>query len=70
MKLFYVSFFMLALAACSSDGDTPAQVGSDTDAHGCKGSAGYSWCAKTESCERPWELAKQQGFENTPADAL
>ena len=40
-------------------------TGSERDAHGCIGSAGYSWCAKTGSCERPWELAEKQGFENT-----
>ena len=40
-------------------------VGADEDEYGCKSSAGYSWCAKTEQCERPWELAEQQGFENT-----
>ena len=42
-------------------------VGADRDAHGCIGSAGYSWCARTNQCERPWELAKKQGFENTKA---
>ena len=40
-------------------------TGADRDEHGCIGSAGYSWCAKTKSCERPWELAKSHGFENT-----
>lgn len=40
-------------------------VGSDRDAHGCIASAGYSWCAKTNQCERPWELAKKQGIANT-----
>jgi len=39
-------------------------VGGDRDAHGCIGSAGFSWCAKTNKCERPWELAKKHGFEN------
>ncbi|KRG69805.1 hypothetical protein [Pseudoxanthomonas dokdonensis] len=39
--------------------------GSDRDSHGCIGSAGYRWCSKTQQCERPWELAKQQGFDNT-----
>ena len=39
--------------------------GSDRDAHGCIGSAGYSWCAKTNQCERPWELARKYNFENT-----
>jgi len=44
--------------------ETPAP-GSDRDAHGCIPSAGYSWCARTNTCERPWELAKAHGFENT-----
>ncbi len=41
-------------------------VGADRDEHGCIGSAGYRWCAKTQQCERPWELAEAEGFENTP----
>ena len=40
--------------------------GSDKDAHGCVASAGYSWCESTNQCERPWELAEKEGFENTP----
>lgn len=49
---------------------TPAKVetplpGSDRDSHGCIPSAGYSWCARTNKCERSWELAKTHGFENT-----
>ncbi len=45
--------------------DTAAMPGSDRDAHGCIGSAGYTWCESTGKCERPWELASQQGFPNT-----
>ena len=41
-------------------------VGSDRDEHGCIGSAGYQWCAALSKCVRPWELAENQGFENTP----
>ena len=41
------------------------RVGSKSDAHGCIGSAGYSWCEKTQNCERPWELAEKHGFANT-----
>ncbi len=41
-------------------------LGGGHDAHGCNGSAGYSWCEKTQSCERPWELAKKKDFPNTP----
>jgi hypothetical protein len=59
----------VALAGCGhgSKPDAPAArpVGGDRDAHGCIPSAGYSWCAHENMCVRPWELAKQQGFENT-----
>ncbi len=40
-------------------------VGGGRDVHGCIGTAGYSWCESTKQCERPWELAKKYGFENT-----
>ncbi|MFH0890873.1 MAG: hypothetical protein V1856_02485 [Candidatus Liptonbacteria bacterium] len=30
-------------------------VGNDRDAHGCIGSAGYSWCEIKQRCLRPWE---------------
>lgn len=39
-------------------------VGGERDSRGCITSAGFSWCAKTNRCERPWELAKRLGFEN------
>lgn len=32
-----------------------AAPGSDADAHGCIGSAGYSWCNATQKCIRSWE---------------
>jgi hypothetical protein len=37
--------------------------GGDADRHGCRASAGYSWCARTKKCERPWELAKAKGLK-------
>lgn len=40
-------------------------MGGDRDAHGCIGSAGYSWCEKTKNCERPWELAQKHNFEKS-----
>ncbi|KVF69640.1 hypothetical protein WS75_26660 [Burkholderia sp. FL-7-2-10-S1-D7] len=43
----------------------PPVVGGDRDVHGCIGSAGYAWCERTQQCERPWELAKAQGFANS-----
>jgi len=30
-------------------------VGNDSDAHGCIGSAGYSWCEERGECIRVWE---------------
>jgi hypothetical protein len=37
-------------------GNAPnAIVGGDKDAHGCIGSAGYSWCATKQKCIRSWE---------------
>lgn len=43
----------------------PVLVGADRDAHGCITSAGYAWCARSDRCERPWELAAQKGVENS-----
>jgi putative hemolysin len=34
--------------------ETPI-VGNDSDEHGCKLSAGYSWCEEKQKCIRPWE---------------
>lgn len=62
----------IALLAASCGCSTPAppasvptSVGGDRDAHGCLAPAGYRWCAATDRCERPWELARAQGFANT-----
>jgi hypothetical protein len=48
-----------------STGQVQTRVGNDTDVHGCIGSAGFLWCARTDQCERPWELAKKEKFENS-----
>jgi hypothetical protein len=32
-------------------------VGNDSDSHGCKASAGYSWCEIKAKCLRTWEEA-------------
>ena len=29
--------------------------GGDVDEHGCKGSAGYTWCEPLKKCVREWE---------------
>ncbi|MCD9029978.1 hypothetical protein LDO26_17445 [Luteimonas sp. BDR2-5] len=63
-----------AVDAAATPADAPADaaadlplVGGDVDEHGCRGSAGYAWCAHTAQCERPWELAGREGFENSEA---
>jgi len=40
-----------------------ALVGNDSDSHGCKPSAGYSWCASLQECIRPWETNCSYGKE-------
>lgn len=52
---------ILVLAACSRP-----MPGGDRDAHGCLPSGGYSWCERSQQCERPWELAEREGFPNEP----
>ena len=54
-----------AAAPVASPAAAPAMPGSDRDAHGCIGSAGYSWCESTGQCERPWELAREKNFDNS-----
>ncbi len=54
---------VMALVACAKKTANVAMVGADRDAHGCIGSAGYSWCEKTAQCERPWELALKENVE-------
>ena len=44
---------------------TSTIVGNDRDAHGCIGSAGYSWCEIKNKCLRTWE----EKCEATPAVA-
>lgn len=44
------------LAACVDDPAAEKPMpGSDRDAHGCIGSAGYVWNAELGRCHRPWE---------------
>jgi hypothetical protein len=71
------TFFLALISVASLAGfpsdesaisDPPSAVGADRDEHGCVGSAGYKWCARRGECERPWELAEEAGFENTPSN--
>ncbi len=43
----------------------PPIVGGDSDIHGCKASAGYTWSSAQNKCIRPWETQKM-----TPRAAL
>jgi len=40
----------------------PAVPGSGIDANGCDLSAGYQWCPRAGSCQRPSELSNRVGF--------
>jgi|GEM_PF-4563688 len=41
-------------------------VGNDSDEHGCKGSAGYSWCEAKQKCLRVWEEPCEAGCVPDP----
>ena len=71
IRFLLTTIFLANVSGCVSDDDQERNlVGSDGDDFGCIGSAGYRWCEKTKKCERPWELAEQEGFENTREDFL
>lgn len=44
--------------------ENPPMVGSDSDVHGCKASAGYTWSNTRNSCVRVWEV----GIRLTPVN--
>ena len=71
-KQLAIALILVCLAACSPDEtsnpETKSVPGSDRDAYGCIASAGYMWCERSNQCERPWELAKENGFESTEAE--
>lgn len=60
-----ISSLSIVVMLCACNKTQSTLTGADRDEHGCIGTAGYIWCAKTQSCQRPWELAEEQGFENT-----
>lgn len=65
MRATLIAAMTVFVVGCSQAEPNEPLVGGDRDSHGCIPSAGYRWCAKTAQCERPWELAKAKGFENT-----
>jgi hypothetical protein len=64
MMLGTILLASLAFVNARADAQVRKMIGGDRDRHGCIGSAGYSWCRTTGQCERPWMLAKAQGFAN------
>lgn len=42
---------------------TKQLVGADADAHGCKGSVGYTWCEVKNKCLRQWEESCTENTE-------
>ncbi len=56
MKQIFLALVLTVLAACSAG--RSHLVGNDRDAHGCIGSAGYSWSETLQQCVRPWEVNK------------
>lgn len=72
VALFLMSSIFLILESCQpkeTKTETPADetkvVGADADAHGCKGSAGYTWSELKQNCIRVFE----EGVKMTAADA-
>jgi len=50
-RLIFVLGIVALFAGCVQEG----VVGGDVDEHGCKPSAGYSWCEAKQKCLRTWE---------------
>ncbi|MCX7057244.1 MAG: peptidase [Proteobacteria bacterium] len=69
LRLFVILSPALVAGCALTPARLPTRVGADADAHGCRASAGYMWCARTAACERSWELAAQQGLAEPGAAA-
>ena len=46
---------VVTVSGCTDNVSPGPIVGNDSDSHGCKGSAGYSWCDAKQECIRSWE---------------
>ncbi|ANQ51802.2 hypothetical protein MY04_4466 [Flammeovirga sp. MY04] len=52
-------FTIFALSSCgtgSSNASKEQMTGNDKDAHGCIGSAGFTWSETYQECVRAWEV--------------
>ncbi|WP_456393076.1 hypothetical protein [Nitratifractor sp.] len=63
--IIFLAVAAMLFGGCQSKETTDSKIGTQKDVHGCIGSAGYNWCAKTKQCERPWKLAKKEKLDNT-----
>ncbi len=48
---------IMLIGACSAQSDNLPLTGVDRDAHGCIGSAGYSWSVLKQQCVQPFSVA-------------
>jgi hypothetical protein len=61
---------LVAIACTVEKNPQPSSVpGADLDAVVCKPSTGYRWCARLNSCQRPWELAQRENIPTSSVDA-
>ncbi len=69
--LTWVFSFTIACSSPPSSSTTQNQnvplLGADRSPEGCITSAGYSWCEKTQQCERWWELTVKEGLQKDPS---
>ena len=50
-----VGFLVSAFLYSPTDRNNAPPIGGDSGVHGCKASAGYSWCESKQKCIRMWE---------------
>ena len=55
-----------SVSSASSVPPSGQATGADRDAHGCIASAGYAWCARDNTCARPWALLAAKGLAHDP----
>ena len=72
-RIILCTLALLAACSCKDSRDSSPQAesptaGGDRDAHGCIGSAGYTWSAVLERCIRPFEEGKKLLPAKVPED--
>lgn len=68
LSILFVSALLLGCPSQPQENGPGMMVGNDSDAYGCKPSAGYTWCDALQKCIRPWEencTAPQPPVQNT-----